>query len=145
MQLCHSPTRRRPSSCFALLPLSMPSYHDAARGEREVRGGAALGRVSASGQLGRRVEQLARGDRELEAARSGELRVARHSGRHVAACSGWHTVAGFGAAQRERVLGGAASVCECTPLLEIVTVQGGGSYCSRLAQLNLPPQIAFPC
>jgi hypothetical protein len=105
MQLCHSPTRRRPSSCFALLPLSMPSYHDAARGEREVRGGAALERVSASGQSGRRVEQLARGDRELEAARSGELRVARHSGRHVAACSGWHTVAGFGAAQRERALG----------------------------------------
>jgi hypothetical protein len=51
----------RPSSCFTLPPLSMPSYHDTTRGEREVRGGAVLRRVSASGRLGRRAEQLTRG------------------------------------------------------------------------------------
>jgi hypothetical protein len=95
--------RHRPSSCFALPPLSMPSYHDVAQGEREVGGGAALGRVGTSGRLGRRAEQLARGERELEAVRSSELRVARHSGQHIAACSGW----------RSRC----ASVCECTPFV----------------------------
>jgi hypothetical protein len=103
IQLCHSPPSVELLHAVAIVDVLLPCP---ARGEREVGGDTSLEQTIGAGRrewaIRWHVERLARGERELEAARSYELRVAWHSGRLgasgrsrrlAAACSKWRAAA----------------------------------------------------